>query len=181
MAPQPEFLNALVIASAHQDGAAFAELYRLTSPRLFAAARRLLREEADAREALQDIFTHIRQRAASFDPERGQALHWMGGILRYACLDRLRKHKRLAASDDKVADVAEDAVEPGIIARLDIARCMRGLSRAERQMILLAVQRGYSHSEITMQTGIPLGTVKSHVRRGLGKLRLCLEAVAEHA
>jgi RNA polymerase sigma-70 factor (ECF subfamily) len=184
MSAPPEFLNALVVATAQQDGAAFAELYRLTSPRLFAAARRLMHNEADGREALQDAFLRIWQRADSFDPARGHALQWMGGILRYACVDRLRVYKRMAeVEEDQSVIQLEDTqsaiqIEGFESARnviLDICRCMGGLSATQQQVVLLAVQRGLSHSEISTATGIPLGTVKSVVRRSLAKLRLCLE------
>jgi RNA polymerase sigma-70 factor (ECF subfamily) len=189
MALQTDFLNTLVAATAQQDGAAFAELYRLASPRLFAAARRLMRNEADASEALQDAFLRIWQHAGSFDPARGDALQWMAGILRYACLDRLRAYKRKAELEDyqsaKQFEDCQSAIqtegfEPARNAMLDITRCMCELSATAQQVVLLAVQRGLSHSEISKATGIPLGTVKSVVRRSLAKLRLCLEAAAGH-
>jgi RNA polymerase sigma-70 factor (ECF subfamily) len=113
----------------------------------------------------------------------------MAGILRYACLDRLRAYKRKAELEDYQSvkqfedcqsAIQTEGLEPARNALLDITRCMYELSATAQQVVLLAVQRGLSHSEISKATGIPLGTVKSVVRRSLAKLRLCLEAAAGH-
>jgi RNA polymerase sigma-70 factor (ECF subfamily) len=180
MSADHALLNALLGATAAGDQAAFAELYRLTSPRLYASACRLLRADAEAREALQDAFVRVWERAASFDPARGQALHWMGGIVRYACLDRLRNRKQILATEDSLALLEDEAAPVAQDAAIDIARCMGALSGPERGIIVLAVQTGLSHSEVSASLGMPIGTVKSHVRRGLLKLRLCLETAAGH-
>lgn len=180
MSNAPETLNSLITATAREDRLAFAELYRLTSPRLFGIARRLLRRDADASDVLQETYMRVWQRAAGFDAARGDAMAWLAGILRNAAIDRLRVHGRTSAREEGLEAADEQPVREDTLDRLAIARCLGALALAERQIILLAVQQGFSHTEVSARLTMPLGTVKSHARRGLLKLRLCLEQPAGH-
>lgn len=176
-------LGSLIEATARRDRLAFAELYRLTSPRLFALARRFLPAAADAEDALQDAYMRIWQRAGHFDRARGDPLAWMAGVLRNASIDRLRARGRTARNEESLGEIDEAALPaatPGV-ERLAIGRCLGLLAAAEQQVVLLAVREGFSHTEVSARLGLPIGTVKSHARRGLAKLRLCLEAPAGDA
>ncbi len=164
----------LIQAVAGQDRQAFAELYRLTNAKLFGIARRLLRNDAEAAEAVQDIFVRVWQRAECYDPARGRVMGWMCGVLRNLCIDRLRgaarRDRDLAALPD-----ADEGVDSGVADGLDLARCLGILAASERQIILLAMHHGLSHGELAQRFAVPLGTMKSTIRRGLAKLRFCLD------
>lgn len=183
MDASPDHLGSLIGATARRDRLAFAELYRLTAPRLFAVARRFLPAAPDAEDALQDAYMRIWQRAEHFDPARGDPLAWMVGVLRNACIDRLRARGRTARNEECLDEVDEAAilVAPAELDRLAIGRCLGLLAASEQRVIMLAVREGFSHTEVSARLGLPIGTVKSHARRGLAKLRLCLEAPAGDA
>lgn len=175
----------LLAAVAESDRAAFAELYRLTSGKMYAVARRMLAAEAEAMEALQEGFLRIWTRAGQYDATRGAGLHWMLGIMRNACVDRLRARRRQAEvvqEQDPELPEWEPAADPDMSSEigLDLARCLGGLDADERRLVLLAVHQGHSHVELAARLGLPLGTVKSNIRRSMMKLRACLEPELAH-
>jgi RNA polymerase sigma-70 factor (ECF subfamily) len=168
-------LGALLVATATGDRAAFAELYRRSSDRFYAIACRIMGSESHAQDVLQDAYLRVWRKAAQFDPSRGPASAWLAGIFRHACIDRLRREQRFRARDLEVGLLTEARLSAPEFRALDIGRCFGRLSDAERTAIYLAACQGFSHSEISRSLGWPPGTVKSHIRRGLLKLRHCLE------
>ena len=172
-------LQALLERCAAAESGALEELYALTSPLLFACLIRILRRRALAEEALQDVFVSIWQRAGQFSAARGRPLTWMLSIARYRAIDLLR-HERLAPVPvpdlPERADTSQADSAPWAPAGALLERCMELLSDAQRRCLELAFISGSSHEEISRQTGSPLGTVKSWIRRGLQSLRECLEA-----
>ena len=180
----PEKLIELITAIGHGDQDALASLYDATSPILYGLLLRMLRRPDWAQEALQDCYLRVWQRAETYTPDKGEPIAWLIGNARYRALDILRSaRKRLVrdADEDPIAlelpDLApspEDrAVESEGLARLNI--CLRGLSEVQRKSVLLAYYEGYSHQELSAAMNAPLGTVKAWVRRGLAKLRECLQ------
>lgn len=166
-------LAALVQATARADQNAFAELYRLTSGRLYAIGRRILGHGDQADDALQETYVRIWTRAGDFDPARGRAIHWMSGILRHTAIDLIRRGvaRREDAADWEDLDIP---VAPHEMDHLDIERCMAALDAAQARTIRLAVLYGMSHTELAERFKQPVGTVKSTIRRGLAKLKTCL-------
>ncbi len=175
-------LAALLAASARRDRAAFARLYQLTSAKLFGVALRIVRREDWAEEVLQECYVRIWSHAQDYREGLAAPMTWMTSIVRNRCLDWLRR------PNPEVADVAGDLLEgaqsgnPGPLAELErssdaaaLARCLKALEAKQRQAIALAFYEGLSHSELARHLREPLGTVKTWVRRGLIRLKSCLE------
>jgi RNA polymerase sigma-70 factor (ECF subfamily) len=164
----------LLRATALGDQIAFAELYRLTSGKLFAIASRMLRNADTASEALQEAYVRIWALSGQYDPEKGQPIHWMSGIVRHICIDMLRSStSRLPTSPD--LDEIEGLVPPHDIVAVDIDRCLQRLDAMQSKAILMAFYLGLSHAELAKTFAVPLGTMKSTIRRGLAKLKECLD------
>jgi RNA polymerase sigma-70 factor (ECF subfamily) len=172
---QPAHLLAeLPRATAGADQVAFAELYRLTSGKLYAIASRMLANSDAAGEALQESYLRIWTRSGQNDAGKGQPIHWMSGIVRQVCIDLLRRSASQAALNLDLKSI-EEAVPPNDIIAVDIERCLKRLDGIESKAILMAFHYGLSHSELARRFAMPLGTMKSIVHRALGKLRECLE------
>jgi RNA polymerase sigma-70 factor (ECF subfamily) len=171
-----DLLVELLRAVAQRDQVAFAELYRLTSAQLYAVARRMFLGKTDpSAEAVQEAFTRIWIDAARYDPAKGKPIHWMLSILRHVCLDIRRSSASRPASDADL-EALEIAVAPPEGAAIDLQRCLSELETREASAVLLAMHYGLSHSELARRFAMPLGSMKSMIRRALAKLRACLEA-----
>ncbi len=180
-------LAALLARVALADQRAFEELYRLTSAHLYAVALRIVRERGLAEELLQEAYVSVWHHAASYTAERAQPTTWLTAIVRNRCLDHVRKRDLDTVSTHRDDD--EDAPEfdipdgsPGpaelMVAGADahaVRDCVEALEGASRQAIALAFFQGLSHSELAAHLAQPLGTVKSWIRRGLERLKGCLE------
>lgn len=188
-ADQRQRLAGLLERVAARDQAALAELYDLTSPILYGLMLRMLRQPERAQEALQDCYLRVWHRAETYSPVKGEPIAWLIGVARYRALDALRGRRVVgtaAASLESEAvalEASERDFEPGPEDRAveregleRLLRCMRGLSEVQRKSVLLAYYEGYSHTELAQAMGAPLGTVKAWIRRGLARLRECLEA-----
>ena len=149
-------LAELLSRTALGDRAAFAELYGATRAKLFAVSLRIVRERALAEEALQDSYVSIWHHASDYARLKGAPTTWMAAIVRNRSLDLVRRARELPEIDDA------------------LERCLQELDAEQRQSIALAFFHGLTHSELAAHLHRPLGTVKTHVRRGLLKLRDCL-------
>jgi RNA polymerase sigma-70 factor (ECF subfamily) len=170
---EEDLLAGLLMASAAGDQHAFAELYRLTAPRLNAVVRRIAGSAVDASGLLQETYVKIWSRAAKFDPARGAAIDWMVAIARHTAIDLRRSKARSDVSLDAVTELP-DTVETELGAGMDVRRCLTLIEPNYAQVIILAFYSGYSHSEMARRLDMPLGTIKSWVRRGLLSLKECL-------
>ena len=176
-------LTALLAGCARRDQAALARLYELTSPKLFGVALRIVRREDWAEDVLQECYLKIWNNAPKYRAGLAAPMTWMTSIVRNRCLDWLRRPKfEIADVDGAIAEATPSAAE-GPLAQLEraadaagIARCLKGLDARQRQAIMLAFFDGMSHSELASHLREPLGTVKTWVRRGLLRLKSCLEA-----
>ena len=176
-------LMELLARTALADQKAFAELYRLSAPHLYAVALRILREAAAAEEVLQESFVNVWHHAGSYVAARSQPLTWLTSIVRNRCLDQLRRREVDTVTMDDEEDgvkVAGEGPTPlemllsGADARA-VRSCVEALDAGSKQAIALAFYQGLSHSELAQHLKQPLGTVKSWVRRGLERLRACLD------
>lgn len=167
-------------ACARRDREALRRIYEAEGAYLIGVALRILRRRDLAEEAVHDAFVEVWQKAAMFDPARGAALAWITTIVRHRALSILRKRSRetLVEPGDLVdlPDLAENPAEA--MARLAandaLRQCLEELDDDKRLCLLLAYVDGYSHSQIAVRLGAPLGTVKAWTRRGLLALRECL-------
>ena len=169
-------LEALLQRVAIRDRAAFRDLYAATSSRLFAVCLGLLRDRPRAEEALQEAFTRIWERAASYDAEKGAALAWMTVVTRRIALNELRLRDSAHASleDEEAPQIAADLPEHDPLAKARLIDCLDKLGEERRQWVLLAYIHGYSHEELAKRFQRPLGTMKSALFRGLADLRKCV-------
>lgn len=172
-------LARLIGAVATGDRGALRRVYEAQSVRLFGVANAILRDRDAAADALHDAFLRVSQRAAQFDPARGAAAAWLAGIVRHAALDQARRRGRELPSNDPAlgdAAVAPEALER-VSAEADgrrLRECLEGLEEKNRKGILLAFVHGLSHSQVADRLGMPLGTVKAWIRRGLLHLKECM-------
>lgn len=165
---------------AMQDREALQEVYRRTSRKLFGICLRIFGERADAEDAMQDVFLTIWHRAGSFDPARGNPVTWLATLTRNRAIDLLRRSGRrptapLELADD-VADSTPDA-EAALIAQDEdgrIEHCIQALAKSDAAMIRTAFFEGTTYADLAERAAMPLGTVKSRIRRALLKLRECL-------
>ncbi|MGH8714745.1 MAG: sigma-70 family RNA polymerase sigma factor [Casimicrobiaceae bacterium] len=176
-------LTELLARTALADPSAFEQLYRLTSSHLYGVALRILRESAAAEEVLQESFVNVWHHAGSYVAARSQPMTWLTSIVRNRCLDRLRRHdvETVTIDDEEhgmaIADPSPTPLElllSGADARA-VKRCVEALDAGQKQAIALAFFQGLSHSELARHMQQPLGTVKSWVRRGLERLKTCLD------
>jgi RNA polymerase sigma-70 factor (ECF subfamily) len=146
---------------------------------LLACLLRMLHRRDAAEDALQDVFVQIWNRASQFDANRGHPLAWLVSMARYRAIDLLRAQRApLAAvsSDGEAADPApEESAALEQSASL-LARCLAQLSAVQRRCLQLAFWQGYTHTQVALATGNPVGSVKSWIRRGLLSLKQCLQA-----
>jgi RNA polymerase sigma-70 factor (ECF subfamily) len=163
---------------------ALESLYDATVGKLYALATTLVRHAEDAEEVVCETYTQAWETAATYDPARATALGWLLMMCRSRALDLLRKRRARGQPSDiagleRHAD-AGNAPEEMLALMQQSSRvhaALSGLSSERRQLVSLAFMRDLSHQEIAELTGMPLGTVKSHLRRALAQLREHLEGV----
>ena len=186
-----ERLAVLLAEVSNGNEKAFSELYRLTHAYLYFRTLRLLRRPAQAEEVLQEAYLTIWSKAWRFRTERGGPMAWMIAIVHNHAVSTLRTARReqectASASFDVVLDENGDvgeAIEEGDattagFAAVEHRRLRDGINQleaAQRQSLVLAFDHGLSHVELARHLDVPLGTVKSWVRRGLARLRAILE------
>ncbi len=183
-ATQHETSNSdLIEGVARGDRQAFAALYNRHGAILFGIVLRILRSKSEAEEVLQEVFLQIWQGARSFDESRGQLLPWLILLARSRALDRLRARSvrdRAAAAvaaerGPQIGDAADDVVVSEI--SLTVRRALAEIPEDQRTALMLAYFEGLTQSEIAVRLGRPLGTVKTHTRLGLARLRELLNEV----
>lgn len=168
---------------AHEDDA-LAELYACMAAPLHIAARRLLGSHECAQEIVCDVFIYVWQHAADYDAGRGSVKSWLYGITRHRAIDRWRRNRRQPLLNARL--MLEHAPEfPGpdqILGRFQdrnsLHAALAALSPLRQKLLALSFFDGLSHEEISVTSGIPLGTVKSHLRRALLAMRTSLPAPA---
>ena len=175
-----EETEALLDRCAGGDRAAFRLLYDRWGSRLYGIALRITRQPALAADATQEAFVQIWQQAHRFDPARGGPDAWLIGIVRFRALDIIRRRSRevLGYEAEERAGDAPDALG-GLLSSAEGAalhRCLAQLEPDRRRLVIMAFVEGLSHSELAVRLHVPLGTIKSWLRRSLIFLRGCLAA-----
>lgn len=161
------------------DRRALSVLYDRTSAKLFGICARLL-GEADAEDVLQDVYVTVWQQAGRYDESKASPITWLAVIARNKALDRLRVRRppmeEMGSADD-LPDYGASAFELVEIAqeRQRLVDCLDELEERERTMIRAAFLDGATYPELATREAVPLGTMKSWIRRGLLRLRGCLE------
>lgn len=179
--------TALLQRVAGGDEGAFAELYDLTAPRVHGLVRRLLRNDAHAEEVTQEVFLEVWRTAPRFQESRGRALSWMLTIAHRRAVDRIRSVQAQSVRDvgyesrhevpdpDPTGEAATDAVQAH-----DVRDALDELSPLQQEVLALVYWQGMTHREAAEHLGVPLGTTKTRIRDGLGRLAAALRRTEEH-
>jgi RNA polymerase sigma-70 factor (ECF subfamily) len=170
----------LISRVALQDQSAFSDLYKRTSPKLFAVCLRILKDRTDAEESLQETYVKIWQRADRFAASDNPAMPWLTAIARNQSIDMIRSRKPVADEIDTVYDLADS--EPGPERQAEIKgegrridTCMEELEADRAQAVRSAYVEGQSYQELAEQYAVPLNTMRTWLRRSLIKLRECMD------
>jgi RNA polymerase sigma-70 factor, ECF subfamily len=190
--PEQRTLAALMARVALRDHAAFKQLYDLTVCCLLGITVRMLRDRSWAEEVVQEVYVSVWHTAPNYSPHKAQPMTWLMAVARNKALDALRSSRadrhhcvRLTDrdDDDNDADLLDSAdAGAGPLEQLEQAAdthqlrfCLQCLEPPQRQAIALAFYNGLTHAELALHMNQPLGTVKAWVRRGLDRIKRCLE------
>ena len=168
--------------AAQGEKAALETIYGATSAKLFGICLRILNDRQEAEDVLQEVYLSVWRKAGGFDPARASPITWLATLARNRSIDRLRALRRTTGTEpvDAALDIADPA--PGAFAALEsredaarLADCMGELEERTAGVIRSAFFGGLTYSELAERSSVPLGTMKSWIRRGLMKLKECLQ------
>jgi len=164
------------------DRTALQTVYRLTSAKLFGVCLRILGERGEAEDVLQEVYVTVWRKAADFDASRASPMTWLIAIARNRSIDRLRASRQSRNMDpidaaEEVADSAAgaDSALEGLQEHARLHGCLEGLATHERTALRGAFFDGNTYEELATRMTVPLGTMKSWIRRAMIKLKACLE------
>jgi len=176
-------LRAAMARLADGDSAALEEIYAATRVKLFGICFRILGDRKEAEDALQDVYVNLWQRADRYDPARASPISWLATFARNRAVDRLRTGKVRGGSvpvEEALPLPDQSPLADALLVdkerNAQIHTCIAGLDPNTRDHIRGAFFEGYTYAELAERADVPLGTMKSWIRRGLQKLRACLEA-----
>jgi RNA polymerase sigma-70 factor (ECF subfamily) len=174
----PDALDRLLGAIAKGDEGAFAAFYDQTVGRVYGLALRMTQAHTLAEEIVCDVYLQLWRQADRYDRSRGNVMAWLMTLSRSRALDLLRRERTASraeplAHDEDLPDGAPHTLD--LLVEVDqsstLHEALKTLDDEQRQLLALAYFRGYSHSELAGLTGLPLGTVKTKLRRALTVLR----------
>ena len=175
-AAKPDFAPQIRQISEHRDRQAFIEVFNYFAPRVKSFLMNRGRNESSAEDVLQEVMIAVWEKSHLYKPDKASVSTWLFTIARYKHIDRLRRDGRhslesdepdLRASDDPEADanVLQDQRAAAV------KNAIAGLPADQQTVIVMSFNQGLSHSEIAEQLGLPLGTVKSRIRRAFQRMR----------
>ena len=171
----------MLVATGTEDREAFARVYRLTRAKLFGICLRICGERQAAEDVLQDVYVTIWKRASGYEPGRASPIAWLATIARNRAIDWRRAQGRRPSVPVEDAPPLVDPA-PGARERMlfdederRLYACLERLTDAQRDAIRTAFFDGLTYAELADRRAVPLGTMKSWVRRGLTRLRECLD------
>jgi RNA polymerase sigma factor (sigma-70 family) len=187
--PQDQILMGYIERIARQDQLALRELYDATSSKLYAIAMRVVGNVAHAEDVLQEAYLTIWRVAGDYKAPLSPPMVWLGVIVRSRGLDFLRRRKSERALAGQPIDemlsetLASDAATPLETSQASeqawaLHECLRKIEPKQREVVTMAYFRDLSHSELAEQLKLPLGTVKTWMRRSLEQLRSCMNRFA---
>ncbi len=178
-----EALKLAMARLADGDRSALEDIYRATRVKLFGICLRILGDRKEAEDALQDVYVNLWQKADRYDPTRASPISWLATFARNRAIDRLRTGKvRGGAVPVEEASPLPDEAPLADALLVDaeqtaqIHTCLKGLDENAQEHIRAAFFDGKTYAQLAENADVPLGTMKSWIRRGLQKLRACLEA-----
>jgi RNA polymerase sigma-70 factor (ECF subfamily) len=178
--PDSDALAASLRAIAAGRREAMKPLYERTSAKLYGICLRLLGDAGEAQDVLQDVYATVWRSANRFDPAKAGAITWLAVLTRNKAIDRLRRRRAPTAELDSAEHVPDDS--PSALDVLEksedaarLSNCLDALDERARNVIRSAFFDGASYPTLAERQGVPLPTMKSWIRRGLTRLRGCLE------
>ena len=171
-----------LVATGREDRSAFRTVYDLTSAKLFGVVLRICNDRGAAEEVLSDVYLTIWKRAGAYEPGRASPISWLATIARNRAIDWRRASARAPSTPlDEAPDIADDRASAfDLLAQEEGARalhlCLDALDDKQRGAIRTAFFDGLTYAELAERDAVPLGTMKSWVRRGLIRLKECLDA-----
>lgn len=171
----------LVRRTAQGDRKAFSAIYDETAAKLFGVALQILRQRDLAEDVVQESFVTAWERAREFDPVRGSVMSWLTTIVRHRAIDLLRRRASrgdtrsegdealltLASAETERSDRGADLAA--------LQRCLDELEARPRKVVMMSYVHGYTHEELAAKLEVPIGTIKSWIRRSLERLHVCLD------
>jgi RNA polymerase sigma-70 factor (ECF subfamily) len=178
----PDSLDAALVRLAGGEVAALEQIYRNSAPRLLAVCIRVLGDRSEAEDALHDTYVRLAVSARGYRSGQGSAIGWLITIARNLSIDRLRNRAsrgyplpvEAAAQFPDPAPGADECLLAGESAQR-IEGCLGTLDEVQRGAIRSAFFNGQTYSQLAEAEGVPLGTMKSWIRRGLARLKQCLD------
>lgn len=173
-----------LIRTGQADREAFRTVYTMTSAKLFGICLRICVDRQGAEDVLHDVYITIWNRAGGYQPGRASPISWLATIARNRAIDWRRRQGRTRAAPVDEADAIPDGKprqDDVLVADEATARlhhCLEGIEIRQRGAIRSAFFGGLTYAELAERQAVPLGTMKSWVRRGLQALRGCLDADA---
>ncbi|MBY6092380.1 MULTISPECIES: sigma-70 family RNA polymerase sigma factor [Rhodobacterales] len=182
-----EPLAEILLRMAQGERAALRNLYSEAGPKLFGVCIRMLKDRAEAEDALQEILVKLWSKAHQFDPRRGRSTAWAVTIARNHCLDRLRartaalQREATGSNERAMLEVADTGPGPETLVEMKdearrISDCLATLEADRATAIRSAYLDGHSYDAIARALGIPVNTLRSWLHRGLRKLKECMDA-----
>lgn len=178
-----EQLAEALVQAGRGDRSAFRRVYDATSAKLFGVCLRILGDRQTAEDVLQDAYVTIWNKAATFDSGRASPITWLATIARNRSIDRLRSAAVRPAGRplDEAAEIRDEApaADAVLVSSQEAQRlhgCLETVEARARQAIRTAFFEGETYEALAARFEVPLGTMKSWIRRGLQKLKGCLEA-----
>ncbi|MXO86449.1 sigma-70 family RNA polymerase sigma factor [Altererythrobacter aurantiacus] len=181
MSERRELLLKAISETAEGDRSSLKTVYEMTSGKVFATIVRIVRDRERSEDILQEVFVKVWSRAGRFDPAKGSPITWLCTIARNTALNDIRRSDHVVRTPDgALPEITDDEARPAdewLCAMEDseaLARCLEELQDDHRRSIKLAFFDGLTHSQLADRVNVPLGTMKSWIRRGLAGLRSCL-------
>ena len=176
----PQDITKLIVRTSMRDRAAFDLLYRHTSAKLFGVCLRVLRDRAEAEEALQEVFVKIWMKSDRFAVSELSPISWLVAVARNHAIDRIRARRVASLDIDAAIDIADPSPDPEALAVAGgegerVYRCLDELETDRAEAVRGAYLKGESYAELAERHGVPLNTMRTWLRRSLLKLRECLE------
>ena len=162
------------------DLSSLSEVYRRTSHKLFGICLRILRDEAEAEEVLQDVYVAVWRNSARFDPNTASPITWLATIARNRAIDRLRsagsRNRHPSEPIETGGDPSHSVTAAASLSeqRTELADCLGLLEQSQAEAIRAAFFEGLTYSELAARSRVPVATMRSRMRRSLLKLRDCL-------
>lgn len=184
MTPDQDDVQQLAVQLREGSREALAEIYRRWSPLVHTIAYRSLGNRADAEDVTQQVFVSAWNSRHTLRPDPAAFPAWLVGITRHRVADRLASRARELRLVDQVAGSEPDATPDEMqraIDRVVVTDAVDELGEPRRTVLLLAFREDLTHEAIATRVDLPLGTVKSHIRRGLQQLRTRLQEVGHAA